>query len=84
MNSTGRIVRRSTSTPTITSVTIPDGVTSIGDYAFCGCSRLTSVSITGSMVLEPTLATITRKAKAHRTAWPPRRFNDRGRVLTWC
>jgi hypothetical protein len=29
----------------LTSVTIPDSVTSIGDGAFSGCSRLTSVSI---------------------------------------
>ncbi len=29
----------------LTSVTIPDGVTSIGEYAFSGCSALTSVTI---------------------------------------
>ncbi len=29
----------------LTSVTIPDGVTSIGDYAFCDCKSLTSVTI---------------------------------------
>ena len=34
---------------TITSVTIPDGVTSIGGYAFEGCSGLTSVTIPGSV-----------------------------------
>lgn len=29
----------------LTSVTIPDGITSIGGYAFCGCINLTSVNI---------------------------------------
>ncbi|WP_394901913.1 leucine-rich repeat domain-containing protein, partial [Bacteroides xylanisolvens] len=30
----------------LTSITIPDGVTSIGSYAFSGCSSLTSITIT--------------------------------------
>jgi len=33
----------------ITSLVIPDGVTSIGSYAFWGCSRLTSVTIPSSV-----------------------------------
>jgi len=34
---------------TVTSVIIPDTVTSIGDYAFCACSGLTSVTIPASV-----------------------------------
>ena len=33
----------------ITDLTIPDGVTSIGDYTFYGCSKLTSITIPGSV-----------------------------------
>ena len=33
----------------LTSVTIPDSVTSIDDHAFCSCSRLTSVTIPDSV-----------------------------------
>ena len=33
----------------LTSVTIPNGVTSIGEWAFKGCSKLTSVTIPGSV-----------------------------------
>ena len=33
----------------ITEYTIPDGVTSIGDYAFCYCSSLTSITIPDSV-----------------------------------
>ncbi|MBP5177082.1 MAG: leucine-rich repeat domain-containing protein, partial [Clostridia bacterium] len=33
----------------VTSITIPDGVTDIGDYAFAGCSGLTSVNVAGSV-----------------------------------
>ncbi len=34
---------------TIKTVVIEDGVTSIGDYAFCSCSKLTGVRIPGSV-----------------------------------
>lgn len=30
-------------------VTIPEGVTEIGDWAFCGCTGLTSVTIPGDV-----------------------------------
>ena len=33
----------------VTDLAIPDGVTSIGRYAFCGCSTLTSVAIPSSV-----------------------------------
>ncbi len=33
----------------ITSVTIEDGVTTVGEYAFCGCDSLTSVTIGDSV-----------------------------------
>ena len=33
----------------VTALTIPDSVTNIGDYAFCGCKSLTSVAITDSV-----------------------------------
>ena len=29
----------------LTTITLPEGVTSIGNYAFCNCSRLTSITI---------------------------------------
>ena len=32
-----------------TSITIPNSVTSIGDYAFCGCTGLTSITIPTSV-----------------------------------
>ena len=34
----------------LTSITIPDSVTTIGDYAFSGCSSLTSITIPDSVV----------------------------------
>ena len=33
----------------IKEVVIKDGVTEVGDYAFCGCSNLTSVTISNSV-----------------------------------
>jgi uncharacterized repeat protein (TIGR02543 family) len=33
----------------LTSLTIPEGVTSIGDYAFYGCTGLTSITIPGAV-----------------------------------
>lgn len=33
----------------LTSITIPDGVTSIGDYAFSGCTGLTGIIIPGNV-----------------------------------
>ena len=33
----------------MTDITIPDGVTSIGDSAFDGCSALTEISIPGTV-----------------------------------
>ena len=33
----------------LTSVTIPDGITSIGDFAFCGCQQLSSITIGSSV-----------------------------------
>ena len=33
----------------ITNITIPNNITSIGDYAFDGCSNLTSITISGSV-----------------------------------
>jgi uncharacterized repeat protein (TIGR02543 family) len=33
---------------TITAITIPDSITSIGDYAFCGCTGLSSVTFSGT------------------------------------
>ena len=33
----------------LTSITIPNSVTSIGDYAFCNCSGLTSITIPNSV-----------------------------------
>ena len=40
---------RSSNCTGLTTVTIPDGVTSIGDYAFSSCSGLTSVTIPDSV-----------------------------------
>ena len=40
---------RSAYCASLTSVTIPNGVTSIGDVAFDDCSSLTSVTIPGSV-----------------------------------
>ncbi|WP_461257889.1 leucine-rich repeat domain-containing protein [Treponema sp. R80B11-R83G3] len=37
-----------TETPTLTGITIPDSVTSIGNYAFSGCTGLTSITVTSS------------------------------------
>lgn len=34
---------------TVTSITIPSGVTSIGEYVFAGCTRLTSITIPASV-----------------------------------
>ena len=36
-------------TDIVGSVVIPDGVTSIGEYAFCGCSALTEINIPDSV-----------------------------------
>lgn len=35
----------------LTSITIPDGVTSIGYYAFYGCTKLTSITIPDSITI---------------------------------
>ena len=35
--------------PTMTSITIPNSVTSIGEYAFYGCTNLTSITIPNSV-----------------------------------
>ena len=40
----------SSSSPKLTSVTIPNTVTSIGDFAFSSCGNLTSVTISGSVI----------------------------------
>jgi len=35
----------------LTAITIPDGVTSIGSAAFCGCTRLVTIAIPNSVTI---------------------------------
>lgn len=60
-----------------TSVTLPDTVTSIGQFAFCGCSKLTSITIPASVTsMDPqaiynckTLKTIVVKKGSYADTW---------------
>jgi len=49
-----RGTRRSSGAPSLTSVTIPEGVTSIGSAAFWNCTSLSSVAIPNSVTSLPT------------------------------